>query len=724
MTDAERSSNPTPNPHRRSFIDSTDFALDEFQLDALDSIDANRNVVVSAPTGSGKTLIAAYGISGALRNGLKSFYTTPLKALSNQKFAELVAEHGEHKVGLLTRDTTIRPHAAIVVMTTEVLRNMLLTKSSLLGGLGVVVLDEVHFIQDPYRGGVWEEVVILTPKEIQFVCLSATVSNASTLGKWIESVRGPTDVIVEHRRPISLRHHVGVNPRSQQGPVLIDLLQNGRVSEEGLKIDQANRRKEKTRGAPAWRGSRPSGPPLPFGSPRRSELLELLQEKSMLPAIVFIFSRSACDEAVRHTLRDGLRLVRRSERLRIRAIAEYYVEDFDDDELDALGYSQWVEGLEAGVGAHHAGLVPAFREAVEECFSQGLLGVVFATETLSLGINMPARTVVLDRFSKFGGAGRATLTSGEYAQMTGRAGRRGLDDEGHAVVTFSRETSIVEVAKVALAPPPDLHSSFRPTYNLACNLIEQFTREQALALLAQSFAQYEVDHHHQSGRRSVADSFARRLAVLEEMGYLSGWQLTEKGQQLRSLYHEADLLLSEIMRSSAFEDIDGPVLAGLLSALIFEPRRARRVPGSSPKRRSKKKGALPDRLGQGRRQSLSTRSAIIVGVSEAIHGVEEVHLVPRSRRAEPGLATAVASWARGASLQTVLDVATQDVGEIAPGDFVRVVRQVADLAEQVSNSTQDENLAQSARDVIPQLLRSVVAGGGPTVSASPRPPPP
>jgi superfamily II RNA helicase len=416
--------------------------------------------------------------------------------------------------------------------------------------------------------------------------------------------------------------------------------------------------------------------------------------------------------------------VRRSERLRIRAIAEYYVEDFDDDELDALGYSQWVEGLEAGVGAHHAGLVPAFREAVEECFSQGLLGVVFATETLSLGINMPARTVVLDRFSKFGGAGRATLTSGEYAQMTGRAGRRGLDDEGHAVVAFSRETAIVDVAKVALAPPPDLHSSFRPTYNLACNLIEQFTREQALAILAQSFAQYEVDHHHQSGRRSVADSFARRLAVLEEMGYLTGWQLTEKGQQLRSLYHEADLLLAEIMRSGAFEDIDGPVLAGLLSSLIFEPRRARRVPGSSPKRRSKKKGALPDRLGQGRRQSLSSRSEIIVGVSEAIHGVEEVHLVPGSRRAEPGLATAVASWARGASLQTVLDVATQDVGEIAPGDFVRVVRQVADLAEQVSYATTDENLAQSARDVIPQLLRSVVAGGGPTVSASPRPPPP
>jgi ATP-dependent RNA helicase HelY len=415
--------------------------------------------------------------------------------------------------------------------------------------------------------------------------------------------------------------------------------------------------------------------------------------------------------------------VNRAERSRIRAIAEYYVEEFDDEELKALGYGSWVDGLEAGIASHHAGLVPAFREAVEHCFSQGLLGVVFATETLSLGINMPARTVVLERFSKFGGAGRATLTSGEYAQLTGRAGRRGLDEEGHAVVCYSQETTVADIARVAVAPPPDLHSSFRPTYNLACNLIQQFSRDDAMVMLSKSFAQFEVDHHHFERRRSVAETFARRLAVLEELGYVQGWSLTPQGELLRGLYHEADLLLAESLASPAFEEIEPSVLAGVLSAFIFEPRRARHVPGGSSAKRSKKRGALPDRLGQGRRRALVDRLELMGKLSESIHQVEEIHLVPRSRHVEPGLATAVASWARGASLSTVLAVSAQDVGEIAPGDFVRVVRQVADLADQVSHSSRDPHVAQTAKELIPHLLRSVVASGGPLVSASPRPAP-
>jgi len=609
-----------------------------------------------------------------------------------------------------------------VVMTTEVLRNMLLTGSPLLESLGLVILDEVHFIQDPYRGGVWEEVLILTPPDVQFACLSATVSNASVLGAWIRSVRGPTDVVVERRRPISLRHHVAVTPRGQDGPMLIDLLKGDRVADEGLKVDQANRRMQRARPGPStWRGARPSGPPRPYVPPRRAELLVMLEERDMLPAIDFIFSRAGCDDAVRQVVRAGIRLTSRSERLRIRTIAEYYVDEFEDEELAALGYAEWVEGLEAGVAAHHAGLVPAFREAVEVCFSQGLLGVVFATETLSLGINMPARTVVLERFSKFGGAGRSTLTSGEYAQMTGRAGRRGLDEEGHAVVAYSHETTISEVARVAVAPPPDLHSSFRPTYNLACNLIEHFDREEAMAVLAKSFAQFEVDHHNRNaGKRSVAETFGKRLAVLQEMGYVKGWKLTAAGQRLRGLYHEADLLLAEVVASPALEGAETEILAGVLSSLIFEPRRARRAPGGSAKSRQKKRGALADRLGQGRVRDLTERLDIVLHLSERLHGIEEVHLVPRTRRSEPGLATAVASWARGASLTTALAVAARDVGEIAPGDFVRVVKQVADLAEQVAHVTTDQATKESAGRVSDALLRSVVASGGPQVSASPR----
>jgi len=711
---------------RQRFEDSQSFELDPFQGQALDATDEGANVLVSAPTGSGKTLIAAYGVQRALDLGTKAFYTTPLKALSNQKFTELVVEHGADEVGLLTGDTAIRPHATIVVMTTEVLRNMLLTGSRLLDGLGVVILDEVHFIQDPYRGGVWEEVLIMTPAHVQFICLSATVSNASVLGEWIRSVRGPTEVIVERRRPITLRHHVAVTPRGEEGPRLVDLLNGDRVSDEGLRIDQANRRTPRSRpGGSSWGGGRPSGPPRPYLPPRRSELIEMLGGRDMLPAIVFIFSRAGCDDAVRQVQRDGVRLVGRSERQQIRAIAEHYVDEFDDEELDALGYGQWVEGLEAGIASHHAGLVPAFREAVEVCFSQGLLGVVFATETLSLGINMPARTVVLERFSKFGGAGRATLTSGEYAQMTGRAGRRGLDDEGHAVVAFSQETTISDVARVAVAPPPDLHSSFRPTYNLACNLVRSFSREEALALLGKSFAQFEVDHHHRSSRRLVAEVFARRMAVLEEMGYVSGWALTDAGERLRSLYHEADVLLAEALAVGALEGAEPSILCGVLSSMIFEPRRARRVPGAATgsKKKKGKKGALPDRLGDGRRRDMAARLVHVAVAADRLHAVEEVHLVPRTRSAEPGLSTAVAAWARGATLSTVLAVAARDVGEIAPGDFVRVIKQVADLASQISHVATDPQTAESARQAVPLLLRSVAAGGGPLASASPGPAP-
>ncbi len=699
---------------RRRFLEGLSFALDDFQECSFDALDEGANLLVSAPTGSGKTLIAAYAIARARQAGAKAFYTTPLKALSNQKFTELMLEHGADSVGLLTGDAAIRASAPIVVMTTEVLRNMLLTSSPLLANLGCVILDEVHFIQDPYRGGVWEEVLIMTDPEVQFCCLSATVANASVLGDWIESVRGPTSVIVERTRPIELHNHVSLTKRGSDGPQLIDLLDAGRPTAECLKIDGSQRRRPVSGRPRPGGGGRPTGPPRAYLTPRRSELLELLDAEELLPAIVFIFSRAACDDAVRQVLRDGIRLASRSERIRIRTIAEHFVEAFDDDELRALGYAEFAEALEAGVAAHHAGMVPAFREAVEVCFSEGLLGVVFATETLSMGINMPARTVVLERMSKFGGSGRAMLTSGEYAQMTGRAGRRGLDDEGHAVVLYTPETPLAEVARIAVAPPPDLHSSFRPTYNLASSLVKRYDRPQALELLSRSFAQFEVDHHHRSARRSVAEIFAHRMAVLEETGYVADWTLTEDGERLRGLYHEADLLLAEMIGEGVLDEAEPSVLCGVLSGLVFEPRRARKVPGGGGAARAKrrtKKGALPDRLGDKRRREIAARLEVASAISERLRAIEEVHLVPRSRGIEPGLATAVAAWSRGAELGTVLDVAVRDVGEVAPGDLVRVLKSVADLAEQVARVAPDPHLASVAEEARTSLLRSVVAAG-------------
>jgi superfamily II RNA helicase len=699
---------------RRRFVAGLRFPPDSFQLEAFDALDDGRSVLVSAPTGSGKTLVAEYAICRTLRAGTKAFYTTPLKALSNQKYQDLCAAHGEERVGLLTGDTAIRPGAPIVVMTTEVLRNMLLAGSDLLERLGTVILDEVHYLQDPYRGGVWEEVLVLCAPSVTFVCLSATVSNANELGSWLRSVRGPVDVVVEERRPILLRHHFAVHHRSEPLPVLAPLLAHGAASDEALRIDQSVRRAGRTKlPSPMGPGGRRPEVRLPVRSPRRLEVVELLEDAELLPAIVFIFSRAACDDAVRQCLRDGVRLTSRAERLAIRAAAERHVESLTDEDLAVLGYPEWLEGLESGLGAHHAGLVPAYRETVEECFAAGLLKVVFATETLSLGINMPARTVVIERFTKFGGAGRATLTSGEYAQLTGRAGRRGHDAEGHAVVLFSPETPFADAARVALAPPPDLRSTFRPTYNLAVNLVRRFDRETAHSVLRSSFAQWQAQR--MPGRRPemLTEALGRRLAVLEELGYVHGWSLTDAGARLSTVYHESDLLVAEALSDEVLRDAEPAILAGVLSAVVFEKRRARKIFGAvraRPGAGARRKPAS-DRLGERRRAELSERLAHLALHHDRIRALEEVHTVPRTAQPEPGLATAVAAWARGASFAATLEVAARDVGEMAPGDFVRTVRQLADLVHQVGIVARDPAVAASATAAHNLLLRDVVAAG-------------
>jgi superfamily II RNA helicase len=706
----------TRTDEESDFVTRLPFPPDGFQRDAFVAIDADHSVLVSAPTGSGKTLVAAYAIHRALGAGGKAFYTTPLKALSNQKYGELVATYGKDHVGLLTGDTAVRPDAPMVVMTTEVLRNMLLAGSDLLSGLHTVVLDEVHFIQDPYRGGVWEEVLVLSPPEVRFVCLSATVNNATELGAWLRSVRGTTEVIVERHRPIVLRHHFAAHRREDDETLLLPLLVNGKPGSEGLRIDQAIRRSMQGR-PPQWQ-SRGRGPRLPYRTPLRTELIAALQVEEMLPAIVFIFSRAACDEAVRQVVRDGVRLTDGSERSTIRQIAERRVETLSDEDLGVLGYDEWLEGLESGVASHHAGLVPVFRETVEECFAAGLLQVVFATETLSLGINMPARSVVIERFTKYGGAGRATLTSGEYLQLTGRAGRRGLDEEGHAVVLWSSETTFSEAARVASAPPPDLRSSFRPTYNLAVNLASRFDRERANDVLRRSFAQWQAQRAD-----LLTIQLSHRVAVLDELGYLEGWRLTPAGHRLSRIYHESDLLIAQALAAELFDGAEPAVLAGVVSAVVFEPRRARRLsgPGAGPggggpravARRGRRKGPLADRLGDKRVAELEWRCAALEHVAERIRAIEELHLVPRTRQPSGGLSTAVASWARGASFETALAVAARDIGDLAPGDFVRTIKSVADLMQQVAHAATDPSTARAGREAVGMLLRGVVAAGLP-----------
>jgi ATP-dependent RNA helicase HelY len=485
---------------RAGFVESRGFPLDDFQLRALDALDAGRSVLVAAPTGSGKTVVAEYAVEKALAEGRKVFYTTPLKALSNQKYNDLVRAHGVGRVGLLTGDNSVNGEAPVVVMTTEVLRNMIYAASPTLEALRYVVLDEVHYLQNPYRGAVWEEVIIHLAPEVDLVCLSATVSNAEEFADWIQTVRGETEAIIEERRPVRLRHLYLVGDKEAEDvhilPTFLEVEASARgtggvpptelrPNPEASRLDSRSSRQ----GGPAARG-RPRGR---LFTPRRIETVARLDDEGMLPAIYFIFSRAGCDQAVDACLASGMRLTQSEERERIRAIAEAHVGTLSDADLDLLGYGSWLAGLEAGFAAHHAGMVPPMKEAVEEAFGHGLVKVVFATETLSLGINMPARTVVIEKLSKFTGERHEFLTPGEYTQLTGRAGRRGIDDLGYAAVLWNPYVPFDQVASLASTRSYALASSFRPTYNMAANLVRRYPSDVAHHLLNLSFAQYGAD---------------------------------------------------------------------------------------------------------------------------------------------------------------------------------------------------------------------------------------
>ncbi len=462
------------------------FALDAFQLEAIDALDAGQSVLVAAPTGSGKTVVAEYAIGAALDAGKRAFYTAPIKALSNQKYRDLANVHRD--VGLLTGDNAINGDGPVVVMTTEVLRNMIYADSPALADLAVVVLDEVHFLQDAYRGPVWEEVIIHLPSHVRLVCLSATVSNAAEVADWIATVRGPTRAVVEERRPVRLESLYLVGDRSSDRLQLLPVEVDGHPNPVAIRLEaDSTPMLRQRRGRPAGK------PRRRLYTPSRLDVVDRLEREGMLPAIQFIFSRRACDEAAAQCLASGVRLTNEVERRRIREIIDQRLGSMADDDLDVLGFTAFAAQLEAGIGAHHAGLVPPFKETVEACFVEGLIKIVFATETLAVGINMPARAVVIEKLTKFTGDHHEMLTPGEYTQLTGRAGRRGIDDAGDAIVLWSPFVSFQQVAALAGSRSFRLTSAFRPTYNMAANLVRSYTNQEAHHLLNLSFAQYQAD---------------------------------------------------------------------------------------------------------------------------------------------------------------------------------------------------------------------------------------
>jgi len=466
-------------PKTQKFSESFPFELDPFQIEACHALENGKGVLVAAPTGAGKTIIGEFAVDLVINSGGKCFYTTPIKALSNQKFTELCAKYGETKIGLLTGDTSINSEAQIVIMTTEVLRNMIYSNSKTIDDLKYVVMDEVHYLADKFRGAVWEEILIHLSDAVQIISLSATVSNAEEFGEWLQTVRGETEVIVSEIRPVPLYQHVLFGNR------LLDLFgENQKLNPELTRLERDSYRQ--VRGN--WR-DKPKGPkPL-----MRSEVIEKLDREGLLPAITFIFSRNNCDAAVRQCLAAGIKLTNTEERKIIRSVIAKNMKNLAEEDLVVLGYYEWADALERGIAAHHAGLLPAFKVTVEELFQQGLVKAVFATETLALGINMPARTVVLEKLSKWNGEGHVAISPGEYTQLTGRAGRRGIDIEGNAVILWNNDLDSTSVGGLASTRTYPLKSSFKPTYNMSINLISQFGSSRARTSLESSLAQFQAD---------------------------------------------------------------------------------------------------------------------------------------------------------------------------------------------------------------------------------------
>lgn len=583
------------------YEESLDFDLDKFQRRALTELEAGNNVLVAAPTGAGKTIIADFAIYLARQGNVKAFYTTPIKALSNQKYHDLVRIYGPDKVGLLTGDMSINSEADIVVMTTEVLRNMLYEGSTTLTALRYVILDEVHYLADRMRGQVWEEVIIHLPKDVKVVGLSATVSNVEDFANWIQSVRGKTSLIVSEKRPVPLIQEVMLQESDRKEPRLFDLYQDDQEVGKGAKVnpqlivalDQLERKAQRQtfshqapgrgknkvgaygrKGLKGRHGNRGGGK-IPTSSadaghhtPRRWAVVDELDFLGLLPGIYFIFSRNGCDQAVSQCMQAGLSLTSREEAQEIRQIVDSMAYgQLTADDKKALRFADFRHALEEGIAPHHAGMITLYRQIVEKLFEQGLLKVVFATETLALGINMPARSVVVEKLEKFNGVSHETLSPGEFTQLTGRAGRRGIDPVGYSVIVdhpgFLPQTALALASKRVYP----LHSSFAPTFNMAVNLLNRYDLQTARRTLDHSFAQWEatlsaknLDAQIQTSRQTLegyekdfacdygdfADFMRIRLALTD---------LERSGR--RQLKHQR--FANEKARKRAFADLDARI---------------------------------------------------------------------------------------------------------------------------------------------------------------------
>lgn len=630
------------------------FTLDDFQIKAIEAVERNETVVVSAATGTGKTLIADYVIDKFIKINKRVIYTAPIKALSNQKFRDFKEAYGKENVGIITGDVQINTEAYILVMTTEIYRNMLLAHDPLLDTVAYVVFDEIHYISDIERGTIWEESLIFSPAHLRFLCLSATIPNAEQFAGWIKTIKQhPVSIVKYAQRAVPLKHLLFDRDFGLQEPAEMKKM---------LDVPEHNPRK---------RGKHQHNK-KEFVVVEPHQIVRELKDQGMMPCFYFVFSRRECerkalDVAARFDFLPADKKVQVSE----------IFKNTIPEELRELESVRAVRQLASkGIAVHHAGLLPQLKEAVELLFSANLISVLFTTETFAVGINMPTKAVVFSSLTKWDGMNFRMLNSKEYFQLAGRAGRRGLDTVGYAVGLVDRKmTDLDKYLHLIMGDTEPIRSQFRLSFNTVMHLLAHHTPEEREIILKSNFDFFV--RKMEGAQVRITASFNNKLKVLQKMGYVTpDGKMTWKGSFLLNVYAN-ELLLGEIFATDLHKQLDEVELCLLISAIVFEERKNVHFT-------VKKTNTLDDKL--------------LLKLAQNRYVFDNLNKFALKR-----LSLLISRWALGSEFTEVLEYS-----DMPEGDVVHLILRVCDAMRQLKHATEDDELKNKLAGCLARMYRDVV----------------
>ena len=635
-----------------------EFILDPFQVEAVQSIEKHNSVVVSAATGTGKTLIADYAINKWKNLNKRVIYTAPIKALSNQKYRDFKKEYGEESVGIMTGDVVINPEAHLLIMTTEIYRNMLLTKDPIIDSISYVIFDEIHFMSDEERGTIWEESIIFSPESIRFLCLSATIPNAKEFAEWIESIKShKVDVVSYTKRAVPLTHFLF---DVDYGIITMDkaaeLSRNNQMPDY-YKVLRRQRRKKRTDEKPKM--------------PQHYELVKSLKEEGKLPCIFFVFSRRGCeDKASELSMKEDF--LNKDQKQKVILYFNSMVKD-EYKKLESVQLMKRV--LQKGIGIHHAGVLPVLKEIVETLFAEGIIKVLYATETFAVGINMPAKSVAFSSLVKFDGKTFNFMRSKEYFQMAGRAGRRGIDKEGVAISLLERRSELDKMIRLTTSDSEPIISQFKLATNTVLNMLNNHTEEEREVILRSNF-DYFLKKRDDGGIR-IKVRFNNIVKKLIANAYVTqDKKLTEKGLFATKIYSN-EMLVTELFSGKLYEKLTDTEICVLIGSIIYEFRRGDKF------YRTKNNKKYED---------------LVYKVS-----VNKIIQKELNRLAIRDLWTVISNWANGCSFEELMEMS-----DYQEGDYIRLFRQIADCMNQIRKASIDMELEKRIVDCLNKIYRDIV----------------